>query len=203
MIQQYKFRRVCEVDSHRDLMYLGQLDCVTVQYCHSCGGLRLRRINWTAPFPTRIEKVAQVLREIAPKIRAGTELPRLALKQDIVRECKSRYSMSPATVDHSLQWLETAGEMFGLSIDGILQRVLVGLKDEHGTYEAYVRLVDADGDPPVSLPTLRCETCGTVLCVEDLVLGETFGCSGSAAASTSTMVRLSRRLRSGSRKFMP
>jgi hypothetical protein len=176
-ILHYKFRRVCEVDGHRDLKDLGELDCVAVEYCNSCGGLRLRRTNWTAPFPTRIEMVAQVLREIAPKIKAGEKLPWLALKQDIRRECAKRYGMSPATVDHSLQWLETAGWKFGLSIDGILQRVPVGMLGDNGTYQAYMRLTDVDGDPPVSLPTFRCGTCGRVLCLEDLVLGETFGCS--------------------------
>jgi hypothetical protein len=63
-----------------------------------------------------------------------------------MRECEKICSMSSLAVEHSLRFLVEAGDRFCLSIGGILKKVQIGEKRLHGTYAAFVRVTDVDGD---------------------------------------------------------
>lgn len=168
-----KISKTCDASSHRQLIYVGDLDGVEVEHCPECKGLRLRRRHWTAPHVSSIRNTAEAFRAIVPKAGPNNLVNEVALQNDLIKWCRDRYGMGTDAVRSSISWLIRAGKEFQLSVNGVPHRIEAGLAKR---YSGLVRLCDVLGDPPITYPIYTCISCKRRLNIEDLLVDELFRC---------------------------
>jgi len=172
------FSRLCDVGAHRRLRYVGEEDGIDIYFCEDCKGLRIKRAHWSAQLVKSIIQVAEAFRRVVPKTSSENIAHEYALKQDIIDWCGREYGMNPETTHRAIDWLIEVGKVYSLAVNGVphlIERKPLGRESRDSRFEAFVRLRDVLGDPPILTPFFKCK-CGTALDVLDLLDGQLFAC---------------------------
>jgi len=173
--------RICDLANHRGHKRLATIESIEVWFCEKTQGLRL---HGRSDSVKSIKIVAEAARNVAPKVKNEEEGKRnFVFKNAIYKEAdrisRTRHGtgMHWCTVDKWLQWIIKATETltrggYPLAVDGVLKRI-----GTLGPYEAYARLRDVAGDPPIVEARFTCPVCNTLWDLSELTSGTTFACT--------------------------
>jgi len=154
----------CESSNHKELRFVKSKSGVDVFRCEICGKTKLFYKSYGVR-PSTIRKVLEVVRELPKNSPTASEFSG-RYKTTIADRCKERFGMDYNTAVDALEWLS------GEEVDGFLRPVKVN------GGEVYVRLVNPHtGDPELVSPLFRCQVCGRLWNVDDLINGQQFSCS--------------------------
>jgi len=181
MVTYVSLSRICDLATHRGHKRLEIIDNIEVWFCEKIQGLRL---HGRSDSVESIKIVAEAARNVAPKVENEEEGKRNFVFQNAIYEEAYRVSrtkrgtgMHWSTVDNWLKWIiratETLAQMgYPLAVNGVLK-----LTGKLGPYEAYARLRDIAGDPPIIETMFTCPICNTPWDLSQLTSGTTFACT--------------------------
>jgi len=181
MVTYVSLSRICDLATHRGHKRLAIIEGIEIWFCEKIQGLRL---HGRSDSVESIKIVAEAARNVAPKVENEEEGKREFVFQNAIYEEAYRVSrikrgtgMHWSTVDNWLKWIIRATETlakkgYPLAVNGVLK--LIG---KLGPYEAYARLRDMAGDPPIIDARFTCPVCNTLWDLSELNSDTTFACT--------------------------
>ena len=182
--RQLTLSEVCDLGKHKGHKKLGVIDDIEIWVCTSLQKITLRgrrdRIR-------SILRIAEVCREVLPKVESETEAIKgrsYVFRQRVLEGARSllKIHMRDDTVKWAMHWLVEAARLFKVGVNGLVHKL-----PSVEPYEAYVRVRDQWGDPPIVDTIFTCPVCNTVWDLVELGPNAVFGCTDCCSWYVYTM----------------